>query len=331
MIALFTVLILSVILLNGLTDASSAVSSCVSTRSLSPNNALCLAAVCNFSGSVLMAILNSRVAQTVFNIVHIESEPDIALTSLCAGLCAVIIWSLIAFRFGIPTSETHALLAGISGAVFASTMSLSSINFSEWLTVIYGLFLSTLPAFLLAGLIHGFMIKLLARFERRRAIKHFMRTQKFRVATSSFMHGAQESQKFMGVFMLGFSLITQNEAEESFELPLFVILSCAAVMMLGTLIGGGRIIKKVGMEMVTLDAAGGSAADMACSAVLALCSLLGIPVSTNYTKVSAMMGVGVHGRRGKTDKKIAHQVLLAWILTFPICAIIGFILARYCL
>ena len=322
----FTILILSVVLVNGWTDAPNAISTCISTRSMTPKGALLLAAACNFCGSVGMALINTSVAGTVFGIVDLSDSPDRAFRSLCAGMCAVVIWSVVAWAFGIPTSESHALLSGISGAALASSMSLSSINLSEWLIVLSGLFLSTLPAFLLARFVYSLMIAILGDFERRQTIKYFMKAQRVSAAWSALLHGAQDSQKFMGVFMLGVAVINGNVSQESFDIPITVILVCSTVMTLGTLIGGGRIIKKVGMDMVHLDAAGGTAADIASSVVLSVCSMAGIPVSTTHSKSCAMMGVGSQSHGGGTNKRIILQMLCAWILTFPICAIIGFLL-----
>lgn len=326
MIPLFTLLILSVILVNGWTDAPNAISTCVSTRSATPAGALAIAAVCNFVGSIGMAMINSRVAQTIFNMVDFSHAPDVALPSLCAGMCAVVIWAVIAWRFGLPTSESHALISGITGAALASGMSLNTINTHEWLLIIFGLILSTLPAFILARVIYFLMLKVIGRFERRKMMRYFMRAQKWSAATSALMHGAQDSQKFIGVFMLGTSLLNGNAIKDSFDVPFLVILVCAAVMTLGTLIGGGRIIKKVGIDMASLDASEGTAADMSSSAVLVICSLLGIPVSTTHSKSCAMMGVAMR-KPGGANKKIISEMILAWLLTFPICGGIGFLLS----
>ena len=326
MIVLFTLLVLAVILVNGWTDAPNAISSCISTRSMTPRSALALAAVCNLAGSVIMALLNSRVAETVFNIAELPSERDAALASLSAGLCAVVIWSVFASFLGIPTSESHALLSGISGAAVASSGSFSVINLNEWKIVLLGLLLSTLPAVMIARVLYSVMKRILRLFERRRAIRHFTRAQRWSAATSAFLHGGQDSQKFMGVLMMGLSLSGSASSEE-FKLPLAVIIACSLVMTLGTLIGGGRIIKKVGVDMVALDASGGTASDMSSSCIITLCSVHGIPVSTTHTKTCAMMGVG-STTRGGTNRQIARQMLLAWVLTFPVCAVIGFILAR---
>lgn len=327
MLIIFTMLILAVILVNGWTDAPNAISSCISTRSMTPKGALALAAVCNFCGCIGMAMISNSVASTVFGIVNLPDSYESALPTLCAGMCAVVIWSVSAWLFGIPTSESHALLAGITGAVLASNLTLSSVNLSEWLTVAYGLFLSTIPSFILARLIYSLMLKLLQNCERRQTMRYFMRAQRASAAWSALLHGAQDSQKFIGVFMLGLSVLNSQTTEDNFSVPLYVVIGCAAVMTLGTLIGGGRIIKKVGLDMVKLDAAGGTAADMSSSAVIFLCSLVGIPVSTTHTKSCAMMGVGSQKHGGGTDKRVVHQMLWAWMLTFPICGAIGFILS----
>ena len=327
MTVIFTLLVLAVILVNGWTDAPNAISTCVSTRSMTPRGALALAAVCNLAGSVIMALLNSRVAQTVFNIARLPSDPHTAIISLCAGLCAVVIWSVFASLLGLPTSESHALLSGISGAAVASSRSLSVINTDEWKSVLFGLLLSTLPTILIARVIYSVMKRFLRLFERRKAIRHFTRAQRWSAATSSFLHGGQDSQKFMGVLMMGLSLSVGGASEEGFRIPLPVIIACALVMTLGTLIGGCRRIKKGGVDMVALDASGGTASDMSSSCILTLCSIHGIPVSTTHTKNCAMMGVGSISRGG-TNMRIARQMLLAWVLTFPVCALIGFALVN---
>jgi PiT family inorganic phosphate transporter len=327
MVVVFTLLVLSVILVNGSTDAPNAISTCITTRSMSPSAAIILAAVCNFAGSAFMALLNTNVACTVYSMVELSSTKEIALASLVAGMSAVVIWAITTWLFGIPTSESHALLAGLSGAVFASSMSIESINLNEWTLVIAGLFLSTLPTLIIARLVYALLLKLFYNCDRRRTIKYFMRTQRLSAAWSAFLHGAQDSQKFMGVFMLGLSITRGELSKESFDIPIYIVLSCSAIMTLGTLVGGRRIIKKVGMDMVELDAVGGTAADMASSAVIFICTLFGIPVSTTHSKASAMMGVGASSKKG-ANKKIISEMLLAWLLTFPICAAIGFLLFR---
>lgn len=326
MMILFTVLILLVILVNGWTDAPNAIAGCISTRAMTPPAALAMAAVCNFVGALGMALLNTKVAQTLLGIVDFGEQSEDALASLSAALAAVVLWAFIAWRFGIPTSESHALISGLSGAALAERMSLDAINPREWGLVLLGLFATTLPAVLLGWLFSSVLKKFLAGRERRRVMKNFVRTQRASAALSALLHGAQDSQKFMGVYLLGLSL-TKPALRESVSLPLPIVLICASVMTLGTMLGGAKIIKKIGVDMIDLDAASGSASDAASSVILAVCSFLGIPASTTHSKSCAMMGTGLC-KRGGIDLRIVSQILAAWALTFPICGVIGFLLAR---
>ncbi len=325
MLILFTVLILLVILVNGWTDAPNAIAGCVSTHSLSPSGALSLAAFCNFAGAVGMALINSRVARTLYGIVDFGENSDDSLSALCAGLCAVILWALIAWRFGIPTSESHALISGITGAALARRMSLSAINPEQWRLVLVGLIATTLPAFLLGFFFYRVLLRLLSKKPRRNVMRYFMRAQCISAAGSALLHGAQDSQKFMGVYMLGLSFY-YSSGENTDSLPLVIVLICASVMTLGTMLGGARIIKKVGCDMTELDAAGGSASDAASTVILAICSFLGIPASTTHSKSCAIMGTGMCKKNG-IDLRIAGQILAAWALTFPFCGAIGFFLS----
>lgn len=326
MMILFTVLILLVILVNGWTDAPNAIAGCISTRAMTPPAALAMAAVCNFVGAIGMALLSTRVAQTLSGIVDFGGNAKESFAALSAALAAVVLWAIIAWRFGIPTSESHALISGLTGAALAERMSFDAINPREWGLVLLGLFATTLPAALLGWLFSSFLQKILVRRERRRVMRSFLRTQRASAALSALLHGAQDSQKFMGVYLLGLSLTTPS-LRETTALPLPIVLICASVMSLGTMLGGAKIIKKVGVDMIDLDAAGGSASDAASSVVLAICSFLGIPASTTHSKSCAMMGTGLC-KRGGIDFRIVSQILAAWALTFPFCGAIGFLLAR---
>ena len=326
MIVLFTILILCVILVNGFTDAPNAIAGCISTRSLPPRSALALAACANLVGAIGMAYLSPAVARTLFGIADFGEDTQGAMVALCAGLCAVILWALLAWKYGLPTSESHALISGITGAAVAQQMSLSAIQTEEWGRVFLGLFATTLPAFLLGALFRHVLFFVLGFGRRRPVMKHFRRAQRLSAATSALLHGAQDSQKFMGVYMLGLSLPKGNHHLPA-VLPLPVVLICALTMTLGTLLGGSRIIKKVGCELTELDCASGSASDAASSAVLTLCSFLGIPASTTHSKACAMMGTGFCRRRG-INPRVAGELFAAWLLTFPACFVIGFVLCR---
>lgn len=322
----FSILILAVALVNGWTDAPSAIAGCVSTRSLSPRAALVMAAICNFSGAVIMAIIRPGVAKALYGIADFGTDPRRALISLCSALVAVVVWATSASFFGLPTSESHALIAGMSGAALAVNRSLEAISVEEWRSVIIGILVSTIPVMIFALLLYRLTLKVFSDQNRRGTMRYFRRVQRLSAGSSAFLHGAQDSQKFIGVYMLGLSFLGKGEAQEQFKIPLYITLICAATMTLGTMIGGSKIIKKVGCELTRLDPLSSSAADTASSAILGVCSFLGIPTATTHAKTCAMMGVGLCQRRS-TDPKVAAELFLGWLLTFPICALIGFLLS----
>ncbi|MBE6556810.1 MAG: inorganic phosphate transporter, partial [Ruminococcaceae bacterium] len=277
-------------------------------------------------GTLLTALTSSRVANTLYRIADFGDEPKTAFACLCAGLCATVIWALSALRFGIPTSESHALISGISGAAVACRHSFSALQAQEWLFVAGGLFLSTLPAILLGRLLYSLICRLCQSYERRRMMRTFRRAQILGAASGALMHGLQDSQKFMGVFMLGVTFLQSGHLADSFSIPFSVVLLCASALTLGTMLGGGRIIRKISVDMVRLDAVGGSAADMATSVVLAVCSIAGMPVSTTHAKACAMMGVGSRGQE-RMDGRVIMEIAGAWLLTFPCCFLLGYALS----
>jgi inorganic phosphate transporter, PiT family len=321
------ILTLGVVLVNGWTDAPNAIATCVSTRSMGPKKAIIMAAIFNFLGVYFMTMVNSTVAQTIANMVDFGGDSKNALIALCAALFAIVIWATAAWAFGIPTSESHALIAGVSGAAIALQGGLSGINGHEWIKVIYGLLIST-------GMGLGFgyvivkIIEVIAKpFDKRKTKPFFQNAQIFGGAAMAFMHGAQDGQKFMGVFMLGIFLANGQSDVTKFSIPPWLMILCSVVMALGTSIGGYRIIKTVGMGMVKLDTYQGFAADAAAAVCLFISSSYGVPVSTTHTKTTAIMGVGAAKRVSSVNWSVVKEMVAAWILTFPGCGLVGFIMA----
>ena len=326
--AVTTVLTLGVILVNGWTDAPNAIATCVSTRAITAKYAILMAAVFNFLGVFLMTMLNQSVASTIYNMVDFGGDSHQALIALCAGLTAIVAWAVAAWWFGIPTSESHALIAGLSGAAIALHNGVDGINASEWVKVLYGLLLSTVLGFV-SGWISVRLVELLFRDrDRRKTNRFFGGAQIAGGAAMAFMHGAQDGQKFMGVFMLGIFLAQGNVGEGHFSIPVWLMVLCSIVMALGTSVGGYRIIKAVGMDMVKLEKYQGFAADLAGAFCLFLSSIAGIPVSTTHTKTTAIMGVGAAKRISCVDWGVVKEMVLTWVLTFPGCGIIGFFMAK---
>lgn len=319
-----TLLILGVILVNGWTDAPNAIATCVSTRSISPKKAIFMAAVFNFLGVFVMTLLSSTVAQTIFNMVDLGKNSSDALIAMCAALVAIVTWAVLAWLFGIPTSESHALIAGISGAAIAIQNGISAINFNEWKKVLYGLVISTILGFFLGFIITKIIEKICKHMDRRKTISLFKSTQVFSGAAMAFMHGAQDGQKFMGIFLLGVFLANGVATLETFTIPIWLMLLCSITMTLGTSIGGYKIIKTVGMKMVKLEPYQGTAADLAGAGCLLISTLTGVPVSTTHTKTTAIMGVGASKRLSNVNWGVVKSMLLAWVLTFPGCGLLGY-------
>ncbi len=320
-------LTLAVILVNGWTDAPNAIATCVCTRSISPKNAILTATVFNFLGVFVMTMINATVAQTIYNMVDFGGNAHDPLVALCAALIAIVLWSTAAWYFGIPTSESHALIAGISGAAIAVQGGFSGINGNEWIKVVYGLFLSTIIGFVLGYVVVKVIGFLFRKTDKRKTKAFFARAQIAGGAAMAFMHGAQDGQKFMGVFMLGIFLVNGESGVSDFIIPLWMMVLCSAVMALGTSIGGYRIIKTVGMGMVKLETYQGFSADLAGAMSLLLASVLGLPVSTTHTKTTAIMGVGTAKRLSAVNWSVVKEMVAAWVLTFPGCGVLGYIMA----
>jgi len=323
---LFTsVLILGVILVNGWTDAPNAIATCVSTRAITPRAAIIMAAVFNFLGVLIMTMINKSVAETISNMVYFGESKD-ALIALCAALFAIVVWATVAWAFGIPTSETHALIAGVTGAAVALQGG-KGINGKEWINVIYGLFLSTILGFVLGFVVTKVIGYICKNMDRRKTTKVFKNAQIAGGAAMAFMHGAQDGQKFMGIFLLGIVLSQGKGNVSEFEIPIWLMILCSVVMALGTSIGGYKIIKTVGMNMVKMDTFQGFSADTASAISLLAASLTGIPVSTTHTKTTAIMGVGASKRLSSVNWSIVKEMAAAWILTFPGCGLLGYLMA----
>ncbi|MGD9887102.1 MAG: anion permease [Bacilli bacterium] len=328
-ILLVTVLLtLGVIMINGWTDAPNAIATCISTKAISPKNAIIMATFFNFLGVFVMTLVNATVAQTIYKMVDFGGNANDALAALCAGLVGIVIWATLAWVFGIPTSESHALIAGISGAAIALQNGLAGINPSEWVKVLYGLLFSTILGFGSGFFLVKLIELLFKKTDRNQSNTFFKNAQIAGGAAMAFMHGAQDGQKFMGVFMLGVFLAQGNANVVSFQIPIWLMILSSLVMALGTSVGGYRIIKTVGMDMVKLNQYQGFAADFSAAGCLLLSSVVGIPVSTTHMKTTAIMGVGSAKRLSKVDWGIVKELVFTWILTFPGCGLIGFIMAK---
>ena len=312
-------LTLAVLVVNGWTDAPNAIAGSVVTGALPFRRAVVLAAVCNFLGVLCVTSVNASVAETIYSIARFGGGTRAAGLALCAAMLAVVLWATLAWRFGIPTSESHALVAGLSGAAVALEGDLSCIRWDCWGRVLLGMALSALAGFW-AGrwALQGVDSVKLSRHTALLA-------QVPGTACVAFLHGAQDGQKFLGIFLQGLSLARGEEGGALPSIPLWLVALCAAGMALGTLMGGRRIIDRVGREMVALGPREGLAADLGNLVCLLGATWLGLPVSTTHTRTAALLGVGVAGG-GPVRWEVARGIALAWALTFPACMALGYVL-----
>ncbi len=312
------------IFVNGWTDAPNAIATVVSTRVLSPKVAVFLGALFNLLGVFFMG---TAVAKTTASIVNIGVGRD-ALITLGAAQLAIVIWAVSAWRYGIPTSESHALIAGLMGAGI-SLNGWSAFNWQSFQKVLIGLGVSTFVGFF-AGFFATKLIELLCRNVNRRMTEGFFSGgQIVSAALMAFSHGAQDGQKFMGVLFLALTIggIYSFNPDVTMTIPVWIMVCCSVIMAAGTSVGGYKIIKSLGVDMVKLEKYQGFSAEIVASGSMIAATVFGIPLSTTNTKATAMMGAGASKGISHVNWSVAKDMILAWILTFPACLVLGYVSA----
>lgn len=304
-------------LINGWTDAPNAIATVVATRALTLPAAISMAASLNAIG----ALLGTAVATTIGR--DLVSTESMTMISIQSAMISVILWGVCAWDFGLPISKSHALIAALSGSAYQMG-GIEALKWEGWYKVLLGLVLFST----LGGLLGWFFTHAINYFfhnaQSNRAKKVFLRLQVLSAALVALSHGANDGQKFMGILTL--TLILGGVIDQ-FVIHDWVILICAAVMALGTAFGGRRIMKTMGFRIAHLHSQGGFAAECASSTSIFVASWLGIPLSTTNTIGMAIAGVGYAQRpRGVRWQTIQHMVS-AWVLTFPICGFLAYLMA----
>ena len=324
-LAVIVVLAIGATMVNGATDAPNAIATVVGTRAMRPFPAIIMAAICNLVGLLGITAVSTAVASTIFKMVDFGGDNHAALVALAAAMVAIIVWGVAAWALGIPTSQSHSLIAGITGAAIALQGGLSGVNGAEWMKVIYGLVISTVVGFGSGWLFMRIVNKLFAGCNRRMANKGFKWAQIISGAGVATLHGAQDGQKFLSLCMLGVLIAMTGSSDLPDSFPFWMVVLISLSMALGTAVGGRKIIKSVGMNMVRMEQAQGFCVCLSACFSIGLATFTGMPVSTTHTKTTAIMGVGAARSFFKVKWSLAGRMVATWVLTFPGCGILAYV------
>ena len=310
---------------NGFHDSANSISTVVSTKVLSPRNAVVFAAFFNFVAAFGFGV---AVASTISKIIELEVVDTVMVPYIIlAALTGAVVWNLITWFFGLPTSSSHALIGGIVGAGI-SAAGLVAIKWSTVELVATFMILSPLIGFAIGFLFMAIVLNITKDAHKSTAETHFKRLQLCSAAAYSFSHGTNDAQKTMGIILpLLFSIgyFSASVDPNHLPVPLWVILVSYTAIALGTLSGGWRIVKTMGYKITKLRPVHGFAAETSGAATILGASVLGIPVSTTHIICTSIMGVGTTMGASTVKWGVARSIALAWILTIPISALIGFV------
>lgn len=314
------IFIIFLIYTNALTDAPNAISTVVGTKALKFKEAAFISAIFNLLGIIVMSIFNFSIADFIFSMIDM-SDKILGLYIIFSAILSTIIFANIALLFGIPTSETHSLIAGITGGLLGCNK-FSSVSSKEWLNIVIGLIVSIIGTYIITKIID---------FILRNLIKRKMKTsdkKKLQILSSSgvsFMHGAQDGQKFIGV-IIAYQLLLQNRTliqSPMAENYFWIIVLVSIVMFIGVATGGRKIVETLGNDITDLDDEDALISDFSTVVVLLFSSLNGIPISTSHVKTVSIIASTDKNKKINFGK--VADIFKAWIFTFPVCIFISFI------
>jgi PiT family inorganic phosphate transporter len=305
-------------IINGFHDAANSIATIVSTRVLSPAQAVVWAAFFNF---IAYLVFGLHVANTIGKgIVHSDA---ITLQVVMSGLIASIVWNLITWWLGIPSSSSHTLMGGFVGAAIAHA-GFASVFYSEIIKIIAFIVLAPVIGMLVAMVISVILLNLFQKARPSTVDKTFRKLQLISAAAYSIGHGANDAQKVMGIIFV--ALVSAGKLTTTDTIPFWVVISCQSAMAIGTLMGGWRIVKTMGMKITHLTPFMGFSAETAGAVTLFSTSVLGIPVSTTHTITGAIIGAGAVKRISAVRWGVTKGIVIAWIITIPITSLLAAII-----
>ncbi|ANZ34057.1 inorganic phosphate transporter [Staphylococcus carnosus] len=304
--------------INGFHDTANAVATAVSTRALTPRRAILLAAVMNFIGALTFTGVAGTITKDIVDPFKLQN----GLVVVLAAIFAAIFWNLLTWYFGIPSSSSHALIGAIAGAAVASQGSFTVLHFQGFTKIIIVLIVSPLIAFCVGFIMYSIIKIFFKNANLTKTNRNFRIFQIFTAALQSFSHGTNDAQKSMGIITL--ALIVANLQDgNNVEPALWVKVACATAMGLGTAIGGWKIIKTVGGNIMKIRPANGAAADLSSALTIFVASSLHFPLSTTHVVSSSILGVGAANRAKGVKWNTAQRMIVTWVITLPISAIVA--------
>lgn len=329
--------------INGFHDTANAIATVVATKVLSPRRAILLAGVTNFMG----ALCGTEVASTIGS--GIVNSEFVNPSTLVACLLAGIIWNLLTWWWGLPSSSSHALIGGLVGATLASSNSVDSIYLGSLTKGLLGkivlpMCFSPVLGFVISFMFMGFVYGYVARFRPKKISLKFKRLQIFSSAWVGFSHGLNDAQKTMGIIALCLLIATRDSIFDNLPpffnflkvvdingplvIPLWVKILCAVTICFGTMSGGWRIIRTLGHRLVTLKPINGFAAECATAFIIQGASIIGIPVSTTHIISSSVVGVGTAKKLTNANWNLVKTMVIAWVVTIPVCAGLAYLIEK---
>lgn len=318
LVVIIVALALTFDFINGFHDTANAIATSVSTRALKPRVAIALASIMNLVG----ALSFTGVAKTIGGSITDPFRLENGLTVVIATLLAAIAWNLITWWYGIPSSSSHALIGALAGAAIASE-GWNGINYSGFTTILQWLILSPIVAFILGFIIMFLLKHVFANSSPHHVNKVFRTGQIFTAGFQAFTHGTNDAQKAMGIITL--ALIAAN-IQHDLEIALWVKISAALAMALGTSLGGWKIIKTMGTKIFKIQPINGFSADLASASVILGATLAHFPVSTTHVITSSILGVGSAKKFSGVKWSMAGRIVLTWVITIPVVGVLAMLM-----
>ena len=305
--------------INGFHDAANAIATVVSTKVMTPRQAVVYGAALEFTG----ALTGTHVAKTIG--AGIIDPSTITLHVIFCALCAAIIWNLITWYFGLPSSSSHALIGGLIGAAVVNAGCGCVRIFALVDKVITPMFMAPVIGFCTGLIVMAILLRLFYKVNPDKVNRRFRRCQIFSAGFMALSHGSNDAQKTMGIITLALLAggVIQHNGEGSFDVPIYVILSCAVVMCLGVMSGGWKIIRTMGGKIIKLKPINGFAAEISASSIILAASHFGVPLSTTHVISTSIMGVGTTYKAHAVKWGVIGNIVWAWVLTIPICMLIS--------